>query len=231
MPQLSPDSDFEKVLAVASDQFKDGKITVRFSPSGKANFTIDDASLRKSLAGSGVEEPTFRRVFDGEIGPLVDAVIRGRVRQFVSSTMIGHADSTVDSKGRAELEAELESRAKTVEASLVTRDLRARYSLKIYSKYPRLRRLTWEVVEKRFEPNSDGPVSHPYATLSLETLQPEKGVGDFFSWFPFSQMEEAAGRADYTTFDADEQEVDDLIQKLEAIRAALSQARSGGKND
>jgi len=231
MPQLSPDSDFEKVLAVARGQFKDGKITVRFSPSGKASFTIDDASLRKSLADSGVEEPTFRRVFDGEIGPLVDAVIRRRIRQFISSTMIAHADSTVEAKGRAELEAKVENRAKIVEASLVTRDLRARYSLKICSKHPRLRRLSWEVAEKRFEPENEGPVPHPYVTLSLETLRPEQGVGDFFSWFPFSQMEEAAGRADYTTFDADEQEVDDLIQKLEAARAALSQARSGGKNE
>ena len=64
-------------------------------------------------------------------------------------------------------------------------------------------------------------------TLSLETIRVDKEIEDAFSWLPFLPKE-ALGRREHSTFDLDEEDLDHLIQTLQAAKAALGRVRSGG---
>jgi len=85
MPELSGDQQFQKVLAIAENQLKRKQIQVRFGPQGKMRFIIDEASLRPVLAESGVDDATFREIFHSEIGPLLEAIVRGVPEQYIEN--------------------------------------------------------------------------------------------------------------------------------------------------
>ena len=92
MAELSSDVQFQKILAVAEGQLKNKKIQVRFGPQGKMRFIIDEDGLRTALASpaaSGLSEETFRGIFHSEVGPLLEAVIRAAVDQYIEAYAAG----------------------------------------------------------------------------------------------------------------------------------------------
>lgn len=217
MATLSPADQFQKVLNVAAIQFKKNKISVRFGPTGKLRFVIDEVSLKEALVASGLEESGFREVFDNEIGPLLEALLRGNVEQYVEAYLVqqGHAEAA---QARLARKTTLMERSKAVHAAIVDLKLAGRYLIKTTSKHPRLRRSEWEVARKSaLSSGSEVPVQ-PYATLNFEMIRPEN-LGAY-GWFPFFPVE-SAGRSEYCTFDCDEGDLDDLIKTLQDAKAAL----------
>ncbi len=218
MAELSSNEDFQGVLTVASNQLKNKKIQVRFGPQGKMRFIIDEDGLKKALAAPtapSIFEKTFREIFHNEIGPLLEAVIRGVVPQYIESeaTQFARRDPTVNEARIATLSA----RAESVK-SLVTVELHARYLIKTSSKHPRLRVFSWEVVRKLALPTA-GSIPTPYTTLSFEAVKPEEAGYTYPFWL--SLFPESIGRPQSLTFDCDEGDLDDLIQTLQEAKAAL----------
>ncbi len=223
MAGLSSSDQFQKVLDVAERQLKSNKISVRFGPTGKMRFIIDEVSLKDSLVASGVEESTFRQVFNGEIGPLLDAIIRNRLEEYVRNTPQFGPQASEDQKVQQATEAQLRDRARLVEKTLATPQLRGRHSIKASSKHPRLRFCLWEVVRKL-----EASATPPYATFSIETIRPEVDLGVWGS-FPFFPTE-SIGRSETCSFDCDEEDLDDLILTLQEAKAALKRAAKGIAN-
>jgi hypothetical protein len=216
MAELSSNEHFQKTIATAGDQLKNKKIQVRFGPQGKMRFIIDEDGLRTALAtpsASGLSEETFREIFHNEIGPLLEAVIRDGVDQYIEAAQV----TTEGQKGdRDARKAVLKERAEVVKKVLATEELRARYLIKTSSKHPRLREANWEVARKVALPNM-GSISRPYATLNFETVWPEP-LGALL-WFPF--FPNVGGRTESVSFDCDEGDLDDLIKTLQEAKAAL----------
>jgi hypothetical protein len=213
---LSSNEQFQKVLAIADSEIKRKNIQIRFGPAGKMRFIIDDTGLKEALAPTGIDEAGFRECFDGEIGPLLDAILRGLPEQFIDIRFSQPADP----KARAEQSATLRERAEIVKAKLVTDDLRARYAVKAFSKLPRLRTSGWEVSMKIELPAKAS--LQPYVTLSFETVLPQ-AVGEIFTWFPFSDG--PVGQSDFCVFDCDDGDIDDLIKMLKEAQQALRKAQ------
>jgi hypothetical protein len=224
MAALSSQDQFQKVLSVAATQFKKQKISVRFGPVGKMRFVIDEASLREALAGSGLEEGTFRGVFDNEVGPLLEAVVSGELDQYIDRAHFLLGEDSPDEKTRAARKPILTGRARLVESSLVDPELRGRFLIKTTSKHPRLRKPAWEVAAKTALSDKEAHVQ-PYATLSFETIRPELALRSF-AWFPFFPTE-ATGKSEFCTFDCDESDLDDMLQFITEAKAALRKASSG----
>jgi hypothetical protein len=225
MPEPSPNEQFQKVLAVADKQLKTNKIQVRFGPVGKMQFTIDGESLKEPLAGLGIDEATFRSVFDAEVGPLLEAIIRNRLDEYIHTAAAYTFQAGGDQKAQERLQVTLRERASLVEKALVNPELQARYLVKVSSKHPRLRSYTWEVAKKLAVPQP----TLPYATLSIETIQPETQLG-MWSSFPFFPTE-SVGRVSDCTFDCDEFDLEDLIRNLQEAKAALNRARKGAASE
>src|SRR5258708_5863661 len=114
MPELSADQHFEKVLAVAENQLRRNQIQVRFGPQGKMRFIIDEASLKAALVESGVDEVAFREVFHNEIGPLLEAIVRGVVDQYIENV----PTLLEDHKGRAARQKALRDRSELIKQKL-----------------------------------------------------------------------------------------------------------------
>lgn len=224
MAALSSQDQFQKVLSVAAAQFKKKKISVRFGPIGKMRFVIDEASLKEALTGSGLEESTFREIFDNEVGPLLEAVVSNEIDQYADRSQFLLGDGPQDEKLRATRKPILLARAKLVESSLVDPEIRGRFLIKKTSKHPRLRKSAWEVAAKTALSDKEMRVQ-PYATLSFETIRPEPALRSFV-WFPFFPTE-SVGRNEFCTFDCDEGDLDDLIQFITEAKAALRKASSG----
>jgi hypothetical protein len=220
MPELSSDQQFQEVLAVAEKQLKQGKTQVRFGPQGKMRFIIDEASLKASLPQAGLDDAVFRTVFHEEIGPLLEANIRGAVDQYIENAPAFQAYGADANKLAARKQA-LKARSELVNRALVDDELRARYLVKVSSKHPRLRAAAWEVAKKAALSTKETCL-RPYATISFETITPEQQMG-VFAWFPFFPTE-AIGRSESVTFDCDEGDLDDLIRTLQEAKAALSKA-------
>jgi hypothetical protein len=214
MPALSSNDNFQKVLAIAESQLKNKKIQVRFGPQGKMRFIIDEDGLRAALSlmssPPGLSEETFREIFDNEVGPLLEAVLRDAVDQFIDTTAIRDEDQ----KDRKPI---LKRRAELVNTALVNEELRARFLIKTSSKHPRLRATNWEVVRKLALSNR-GSISRAYATLNFETVRPD--MPSAFLWFPF--FSDPVGQSTSVSFDCDEGDLDDLIQTLQDARSALT---------
>jgi len=221
MAELSNNEQFITVLNLASRLIEQNKIQIRFMPAGRLRVIIDEANLKDSLAGSAIDEKTFREVFHGEIAPLLDAVIQeqvGRLLEEPSPLLEGVREDPGALKVR---QATIRERATLVGTTLAKPDLRARQLVKASSKHPRLRGSSWEVGQKlALSSEARGPLSYPFVTLSLETIQPDLQSGILFWLFP-----DAVGRVDYTTFDCDEGDLNDLIQLLQDARNALHNAR------
>lgn len=214
MAEFSSNEEFQKALATAGDQLKNKKIQVRFGPQGKMRFIIDEDGLKTALVKSAPElsEEKFRQIFDNEIGPLLEAVIRDKVDQYIEA-------SPVTQEGKNDRDARkavLKERSEVVRKVLANEDLRARSLIKTSSKHPRLREASWEVVRKVALPNK-GSISKPYATLNFETVWPQP-LGSIL-WFPF--FPDVEGRRESVSFDCDEGDLDDLIQTLQDAKAAL----------
>ena len=212
---LSSNEQFQKVLAIADSQIKQKSIQIRFGPAGKMRFIIDDAGIKDALALAGIDEAGFREVFNGEIGPLLDAVVRGVPEQFIETPYA----QPEDPKARAAHIATLRERAEAIRSKIVNEELRARYAIKAFSKHPRLRASVWEVVKKIELPEK--AALRPYVTISLETVMPQSG--DFFAWFPFF-TDNPLGQKEACVFDCDEYDVDDLIKVLKDAQQALRKA-------
>ncbi len=86
MAALSSQDQFQRSLGVAAVQFKKKKISVRFGPTGKMRFVIDELSLKDALLAAGVEESLFRGIFDDEIDPLLEAIVRGGLEQYIDTS-------------------------------------------------------------------------------------------------------------------------------------------------
>jgi hypothetical protein len=220
MPDLSSDQQFQEVLAVAEKQLKQGKIQVRFGPQGKMRFIIDEVSLKASLPTTGVDDTAFRAVFHEEIGPLLEANIRGAVDQYIENAPSFQSYGEDPKKVAARKQA-LKMRSESINRTLVDDELRARYLVKVSSKHPRLRTSAWEVANKAALSTKEIWL-RPYATLSFETITPEQQMG-VFAWFPFFPTE-AIGRSESVTFDCDEGDLDDLIRTLQEAKTALRKA-------
>jgi hypothetical protein len=221
MAALSSDEHFQRVLAVAADQLRTKKIQIRFGPQGRMRFIIDDESLKTALAKAALDEPTFRGIFDNEIGPLFDAIIRGTLDQYVENAP-GMALYGEDAKKQAATKELMRSRGGLVSQTLVNDQLRARYVIKASSKHPRLRTSGWEIGKKTGLSTKETWL-RPYATLSFETIWPESS--GFLAWFPFFPIE-GVGRTESMAFDCDEDDLDDLIQALQDAKAALRKAEA-----
>jgi hypothetical protein len=230
MATWSSEDDFAKVLTVAEALFKNKKITVRFGPTGKAQFIIDDTALKGPLAESGIDESVFRRVFNNEIGPMIESGVQGQSAETFARRRMVQFGQVSDETAQAEFESKARQRAELISTRLLSAEMRARYQIKISSKHAGYQRLTWEVSEKRFESTSESPISLPYVTLSLESVRPERNASNILAWLPFI-TDEAVGRTEYSTFDADEEDLDELIRKLQLAKAALMEAKAGGKDD
>ncbi len=217
MAALSPADQFQKALNVAAIRFKKNKISVRFGPTAKLRFVIGEISLKESLAGSGLEENGFREVFDNEIGPLLEALLRDNVEQYADAYLVQQGQAET-SQSRLARKAILIERSKAIQVAIIDSKLTGRYLIKTTSKHPRLRRSEWEIARKSsLSSGAEGPVQ-PYATLNFETIRPEHlGAYGWFAFFP----SEAVGRSEYCTFDCDEGDLDDLIQTLQDAKAAL----------
>ena len=230
MPGLSSDDHFRTTLAIADNLLKANKTQVRFGPTGKMRFIIDEGGLKAAVAGSGVDDAKFREIFHGEVAPLVEAVIRDNVDEYVqhAQPFFVADDSPEAQKALAAHQATLRARAALVgNTSLVSPELRARYVIRVSSKHPRLRSSAWEVARKLYL-SDKAPWLQPYVTLSLETLEPETRLG-VWSWFPFFPIE-TVGRSDRCTFDCDEADLDDLIKALQEAKTALERTRKGTSN-
>lgn len=225
MAALSPQDQFQRALGVVSAQFKKKKISVRFGPTGKMRFVIDEASLKDALVSSGVDEGLFRGIFDDEIGPLLEATVRGGLEQYIDAYHIRQGPES-DAKALAAQKSTLADRAKLVQTAILDSELTGRYLIKKTSKHPRLKRSEWEVASKSSLSAEEREPVRPYATLTFETIRPEPSVG-VLAWFPFFPSE-SIGKADFCTFDCDEGDLDDLIKALQDARAALVQAIDGG---
>jgi hypothetical protein len=225
MAALSSSDQFQRALSVAALQFKKGKISVRFGPTAKLRFVIDEPSLKEALAGSGVEENSFREVFDVEIGPLLEAVMRGNVEQYADAFLV-QSGQPETAQSRATRKATLMERARAVQASIVDPRLTGRYLIKTTSKHPRLRKSEWEVARKSYLSSDKEASVQPYATLSFETIRPEWNLGPY-GWFPFFPSE-AIGKSEHCTFDCDEGDLEDLIQTFQDAKAALHKATNPG---
>ncbi|HTU47520.1 MAG TPA: hypothetical protein VMF91_20830 [Bryobacteraceae bacterium] len=220
MPEVSPSDQFQRVLTVAEEQFRKNKISVRFGPLGAMRFIIDEASLKEALSVSGFEEPTFRTIFDNEIGPLLEAVIRGSVEQYIETRYLMESKEQ-----RAPQRAILRERAAIIEKSLATPTLRGRYLIKISSKHSRLQASEWEVARKTdLSSKKQHPYLHPYATISFETISPVEPPSRMLPWFSFF-WSEPVGRAEFCVFDCDEGDLDDLIDCLQQAKTALRRAQ------
>jgi hypothetical protein len=217
MPDISPIEQFQKVLAIAGTQLKENKIQVRFGPQGKMRFIIDEASLKGALAG--IDDATFREIFHNEVGPLLDACIRGALDQYVENSPPFEVEDSTKSANR---KAAMRERGELVRKTLVSDDLRGRYFVKVSSKHPRLKVSSWEVA-KKLGLSGKETVLHPYATLSFETIRPEQALG-IFGWLPFFPSD-AIGRSEFCVFDCDEGDLDDLITTLQAAKMALHAAK------
>lgn len=221
MAELSSNEHFQKVLAVASDQLKNRKIQVRFGPQGKMRFIIDEDGLKASLLQSGLDDAIFRTTFHNEVGPLLEAIIRGVLDQYIENAP-GFSPYEEDPKKRAARKEMLQVRAELISKTLVNDELRARHLVKVSSKHPRLKTSAWEIA-KKVELSTKEPWLRHYATLSFETIKPEP-LG-FMAWFPFFPTE-GVGRTESIAFDCDEDDLDDLIQALNDAKAALRKAGS-----
>lgn len=219
----SADDDFQKVLSVAAQQFASGKIRIRFGPSGKTRLTVDETSLEKRLTEVGVSQETFRRVFNLEIINLLNVILQGRLDDYTKGRLPFPFEQQDDTKDQGKREKMISQRASLVERDLVGPDLRARYLIKVSSKHPRLRGLRWEVGRKLYESASKSAISREYVTLSFETIQPEADVQQFFALLPFLSQD-SAGRIERFSFDLDKEDLDDLIESLQAANREL-----GGK--
>jgi hypothetical protein len=208
---------FQKVLAIADSQIKKNTIQIRFGPSGTMRFVIDDAGLSSALAGSGIDSTAFKEVFNREVGPLLDAVVRGAPEQFIDTPYA----QPEDPKDRAAYRTTLRERAEIVKTKLANEDLRARYAIKAFSKHPRLRTSEWEVAKKIELPATAS--LRPYATISFETVLPQR-LGEVFTWFPFF-TDGPVGHSDLCVFDCDESDIDDLIKMLREAQQAIRKAR------
>ena len=176
MPALSPPDQFQRVLGVASAQLKKKKISVRFGPTGKMRFVIDEVSLKEALVGPGVNESQFRSIFDDEIGPLLEAIVRDGLEPYIDTSHLRQSEE-LDAKALAARKAVLMERAKLVQAAIIDSELTGRYLIKKTSKHPRLRKSEWEVARKiSLSFDKQGPVQ-PYITLTFETIRPEASLG------------------------------------------------------
>lgn len=220
MPEISPDEQFQKVLTIAARQVQNGKILIRFGPTGGMRFIIDEASLKESLSGSGLEDKSFRQIFHSEVGAFLEAIVRGITDRYILDGSPFLSDVRSDPKTKAVRQEKLRERMSLIEKALVTPELRARYLVKMSSKHPRLRSSGWEVA-KKLELSTREPWLQPYLTLSFEAVRPE---AQGLSWLPFFAGE-AVGHGEYLSFDCDEGDVDDLIEALQAAKAALHQAK------
>ncbi|MDX6406568.1 MAG: hypothetical protein QOH70_4023 [Blastocatellia bacterium] len=219
MPEPSTNEQFQKVLDVSERQIKENKILLRFGPTGKLRVVIDEASLKVALTDSGMDETTFSQIFHGEVAPPLEAVIQNKAEQFPQLP----SPFTADVSGEI-LEARkriLGEHVALVEKRLFTSELRARFLLKVSSKHPRLRYSSWEVATKRQLSTKEELQNYPYATLKLETLDPERNLG----FFSFLALE--VGNVSSIAFDCDENDLDDLIQLLKDAKAALQASRKG----
>jgi hypothetical protein len=230
MPALSPHEQFQKTLNVAAIQLKKKKISVRFGPTGKMRFVIDEASLKETLAVSGVEESKFRETFDSEVGPLLEAVVRDNVEEYIDSTQYRHAEDS-DRKTWPARKATLVERANLVRNAITDPELRGRYLIKTTSKHPRLRKYAWEVTRKVSLSSETEVLAfpvQPYATISFETIRPDPAVGPLV-WLPFFPFD-SVGRSEFCTFDCDEVDLEDLIKDLQNAKTALSKTSGSDVN-
>jgi len=227
MAEVSPNDQFQKVLTTAEGQFKKKKIAVRFGPWGKMRFIIDEPSLNEALSVSDINEHTFRTIFDNEIGPLLEATIRGAVEQYVQNFTARYTPAREQRESRESRMATLRERAKLVENALVSPELRGRYLIKVSSKHPRLRTSDWEVA-KKLELSTKEPWLQPYATISFETVLPPEASVVGFGWLSLFTSE-PPGQADFCTFDCDQDDLDDLIESLQRARTAL-RSHAGAPN-
>ena len=213
MPEPSPDERFQKVLDFAKRQISEGKILIRFGPTGKLRFVVDKAALKAAFVGSDLDGNIFEQIFDNEISPLLEAIIRKGSEQplQIPPPLFGDVSEL---QARQDRERVLRERAQLIENSLFNPELRARYLIKASSKHPRLRTSSWEVA-KKVRLSTKEELLYPYTTLSFETLRPEADLG-IFTW-----IIPELGRSEYLTFDCDEGDLDDLIQLLQEARAAL----------
>jgi hypothetical protein len=216
MADLSSNDHFLKVLSVAHEQLQNKKIQIRFGPQGKMRFIIDEESLKARLLQSALDDAIFRTVFHNEIGPLLEAIIRGALDQYIENAP-GFSAYDEDPSKRAARKEVLQARAQQVSKTLVNDQLRARYLITVSSKHPRLRAAAWEIAKKS-ELSTKEPWLRHYATLSFEAIKPES-LG-FLTWFPFLPSE-GIGRTESIVFDCDEGDLDDLIKALQDARAAL----------
>lgn len=223
MPDISPNDQFQEVLSIAEAQFRKRKITVRFDPWGKMRFVIDEPSLNEALRAASIDEQTFRTIFGSEIGPLLEGTIRGAIEEYVQSLTARYV-SREQREPRASLMATLRERASRVERSLATPELRGRYLIKSSSKRPRLRASEWEVVRKTALSTKE-PWLQPYATIAFETVLPPEGPWVGSGWLSLFSSE-PSGQTDFCTFDCDEEDLDDLIERLKEAKAALHKTQA-----
>jgi hypothetical protein len=220
MAEPSPAERFQTVLDIANRQIKENKILIRFGPSGKLRFVIDENGLKDALVSSGIDDETFRQIFHNEIGPILEAIIQNRPDQFQRIPFV--AEMASDPKAREQRLQIVSDRAPLVADRLLSPELRARYLIKISSKHPRLKGSSWEVLTK-LKLSTKEEMSYPYTTLSLDILDPirETDMG-IFAW-----ILPEFGRTESIAFDCDEGDLDDLIHLLKEAKAALQESRKG----
>jgi|SRR5882724_8441047 len=220
MAEPSPSERFQTVLDIANRQIQETKILIRFGPNGKLRFVIDENSLKDAIAGSGIDDASFRQIFHNEIGPMLEAVIQNRPEQYQRIPFVAEVAS--DPKAQEQRIQIVRDRIALVADRLLSPELRARYLIKISSKHPRLRSSSWEVLTK-LKLSTKEEVPYPYATFSLDIVNPlqEADLG-IFSW-----ILPELGRSESVAFDCDEGDLDDLIQVLKEAKAALQELRKG----
>src|SRR5258708_13567715 len=207
MAEPSPAEQFQTVLDITNRQIKENKILIRFGPSGKLRFVIDENSLKDALAGSGINDETFRQIFHREIGPILEAVIQNRPEQYQRIPFVAEVAS--DPKAREQRLQIVSDRAALVADSLLNPELRARYLVKISSKHPRLKGSSWEILTK-LKLSTKEEMPYAYTTLSLDIMDPvrESDLG-IFAW-----ILPDIGPTESVAFDCDEGDLDHLIHFL-----------------
>ena len=216
MGYWSEDEQFKNVLGVVQKGLADGTISLRFTPSGRTNFTVNETKLAHLLEGQPFDRESFDSVFKREITSMVQDEMQGRHRPSTVGVMLAAAEDE-------QVRRIYNERSQIVKRELITDDLTRRHHIKTTSKRSGFHALDWEIAEKLVL-SSGSPLPHPYVTVNIGSIRPSQQLEEFLAMFPFFGDSEP-GRIEYLAFDLDEEDVEALIKEFENIKKALHAAK------
>lgn len=224
---------FGTALEITKELSKGGKIRYRISPGGGLSLKVDDAALKQALSKKKFDQDIFTKIFNAELSIMLDAILNGEEETLVSNRCDPDTNRELRDRSSdeiAEYKGLFQQKLAAVKV-LITSELRGKYLVKRTSKNEKLKDLSWEVSEKIFDREFGKTVAYPHATLAFETIRLDPGMAKavpFMNLF-FPNFRDWAGRVETTVFDVDFDDLNDLIDSLNAAKDALSE-RLGRKN-